>query len=402
MQDKEQLLNEIFSDDPFGLLNVSPKKSYAKSSDERLAASFEAVNDFVAEFNREPQPNPSNITEFQLYATLKGIRENEGKRAALKDIDKHGLIQEPQEEEFNSIDDILSSDGLNLLGGDIEDSLFTFNHTPKELERAKADYISKRKKCLDFDKFKHLFNQVQDDLAAGKRKIVKFKETSLQEGGFYIYNGVMMYLESVDFTKDRIDYPSGQRAQKNGRTRCVFENGTESNMLYRSAIRALYDNGQMVTHNIDDVKDELLNGFNQVTEQDQKSGHIYILSSLSKKPEIAQMENLYKIGFTSQTVESRISNAKNEPTYLMDEVNLISAWTCFNMNAKKFESLVHQFFGAVRLNIDVYDNQGNRHSPREWFVAPLEVIEEAVSLITTGKIVGYRYDVEAQSITPRD
>lgn len=398
MQNKEQLLNEIFSDDPFGLLNVSPKKSYVKSSDERLAASFEAVNDFVAEFKREPQPNPGDITEYQLYATLNGIRENEGKRTALKDIDKHGLIQEPLGEEFKNIEDILNSDGLNLLGGDVENSLFTFNHTPKELERAKADYISKRKKCKDFDSFKHLFAKVQDDLAAGKRKIVKFKETSLQEGGFYIYNGIMMYLESVDFTKDHIEYPSGQRAQKNGRTRCVFENGTESNMLYRSAIRALYDNGQMVTHNVDDVKDELINGFNQLTEQDQQSGHIYILSSLSKKPEIAQMENLYKIGFTSQTVESRISNAKNEPTYLMDEVKLISAWTCFNMNAKKFESLVHQFFGAVRLNVDVYDHQGNRHSPREWFVAPLKVIEEAVSLITSGKIVDYRYDVEARTI----
>ena len=398
MQNKEQLLNEIFSDDPFGLLNVSAKKSYVKSSDERLAASFEAVNDFVAEFNREPQPNPSNITEFQLYATLKGIRENEGKRASLKDIDKHGLIQEPQEEEFNSIDDILSNDGLNLLGGDIEDSLFTFNHTPKELERAKADYISKRKKCKDFDKFKHLFKQVQDDLEAGKRKIVKFKETSLQEGGFYIYNGVMMYLESVDFTKDRIDYPSGQRAQKNGRTRCVFENGTESNMLYRSAIRALYDNGQMVTHNVDDVKNELLNEFNVVTEKDKESGNIYILSSQSTNPDIANIEHLYKIGFTSQTVKARISNAKNEPTFLMAEVKHLSSWKCYNMNAKKFESLVHQFFGAVRLNIDAYDHQGNRHSPREWFVAPLNVIEEAVSLITSGKIVDYRYDAEAQTI----
>lgn len=398
MQDKEQLLNEIFSDDPFGLLNVSPKKSYVKSSDERLAASFEAVNDFVAEFKREPQPNPANITEYQLYATLKGIRENEGKRVALQEIDKNGLIQEPKEEEFKNIDDILSSDGLNLLGGDVENSLFTFNHTPKELERAKADYVSKRRKCKDFDSFKHLFAKVQNDLEAGKRKIVKFKESSLQKGGFYIYNGVMMYLESVDFTKDHIEYPSGQRAQKNGRTRCVFENGTESNMLYRSAIRALYDNGQMVTHNVDEVKNELLNGFNVVTEEDKESGNIYILSSLSTNPNIANIEHLYKIGFTSQTVKARISNAKNEPTYLMAEVKHLSSWKCYNMNAKKFESLVHQFFGAVRLNIDVYDHQGNRHSPREWFVAPLKVIEEAVSLITSGKIVDFRYDAEAQTI----
>jgi len=41
MKDKESILKEIFENDPLGLLNVKPKKSAARTSDERLAASFD-------------------------------------------------------------------------------------------------------------------------------------------------------------------------------------------------------------------------------------------------------------------------------------------------------------------------------------------------------------------------
>ena len=39
MKDKDQILKQIFENDPFGLLNVKPKKSAARTSDERLIAS---------------------------------------------------------------------------------------------------------------------------------------------------------------------------------------------------------------------------------------------------------------------------------------------------------------------------------------------------------------------------
>jgi hypothetical protein len=44
------------------------------------------------------------------------------------------------------------------------------------------------------------------------------------------------------------------------------------------------------------------------------------------------------------------------------------------------------------LSIDVFDKNGNRHSPREWFIAPLHVIEEAIQYIIAGSIINYRYD----------
>ena len=109
-----------------------------------------------------------------------------------------------------------------------------------------------------------------------------------------------------------------------------------------------------------------------------------MLKSRSEKEEIYSLKNLYKIGYSSTSVQDRIKNAANEPTYLMAPVTVESTWLCYNMNAQKFEALVHQFFGHTCLEVDVFDKKGIRHTPREWFIVPLE---QVVSLITSGEIV---------------
>ena len=400
MKDKEIILKEIFENDPFGLLNVKPKKAAARTSDERLATSFDEINDFIDNNEREPKPDPANISEYKLYSTLKGLRENEEKIAALEPQDKYGLLR-IEKMEINSLDDILGDDSLDILGGDGE-GLFEFKHTPKELERAKADFIGKRYKCKEFDKYELLFKEVQDDLALGKRKLVRFKESSLKEGNFYVYNGIIMFLNKVDFTTKYKTFPSGNRAQKNGRTQCIFENGTESNMLYRSAIRALYDNGKIITQNIDKINQDFQTGFSDISENDKESGHIYIATSQSEKEEISRINNLFKIGYSSTSVQERIKNAVNEPTYLMAPVKVESSWICYNMNPLKFESLVHKFFGHVCLEIDVFDKKGKRHNPREWFIVPLEIIEQAILLIISGDIVNFTYDSLNEVIVERE
>jgi hypothetical protein len=68
------------------------------------------------------------------------------------------------------------------------------------------------------------------------------------------------------------------------------------------------------------------------------------------------------------------------------------------MNTQKFEQLLHNFFGKVCLNIDIFDQKGNRITPREWFIAPLKVIEQAIELIISGEIIQYRYDYQTESI----
>lgn len=49
-------------------------------------------------------------------------------------------------------------------------------------------------------------------------------------------------------------------------------------------------------------------------------------------------------------------------------------------------------FGAPRLDIEIIDRFGNPVVPREWFLMPLFVINEAFERIKDGSIVRYTYD----------
>ena len=147
--DKNKVLDDIFNNDEFGILNIKPIASGAKNEDERLSASFNEVNDFFEKYNKEPQPNPTNISEFQLYSRLKKIRENPEKIMSLQNEDIHGLLNF-EKKEINSIDDIFNDDSFDLLDDDTD--LFDFKHTPKDYERAATDFVARRKPLKNFIK----------------------------------------------------------------------------------------------------------------------------------------------------------------------------------------------------------------------------------------------------------
>ena len=389
--DKNKVLDDIFNNDEFDILNVKPKIANARNADERLSASFNEVNDYIEKYNKEPQPNPTNISEFQLYSRLKKIRENPEKRLSLQDQDVHGLLN-VEKKEINSIDDIFNDDSFDLLNDDTD--LFDFNHTPKDYERAETDFVARRKPCKDFNKYEPLFKEIQKDLAEGKRKLVDFKMDNLREGTYYVHNGVLFLLEQINI--DRKDHykEDGIRVREDGRTRCVFENGTESNMLKRSAEKILYANGQVVSENSTKVNESFIENFSDITEEDAEAGYIYVLRSKSKDEKIKAIDNLFKIGYSKDTVEERIKNAEKDPTYLMAPVKIVTSWKCYNMNPQKLEQLLHNFFGKSCLNIDIFDEKKRRYTPREWFIAPLVVIEQAIELIISGEVINYKYDPE--------
>jgi hypothetical protein len=394
--DKESILNEIFRDDPLGLLAIKPTRSAVRTSDERLASSFDAINNFFEKNKREPEPDPTNISEYQLYATLRGLRENNEKMLALEPQDEYSLLKTVKKE-INSIDDIFNDDTLDIFNDDSE-GLFDFKHTPKNFNRSKIESMGKRVTCKEFDKYEHLFVDIQNDLGLGKRKLVDFKEANLRVGHYYVYNGVLFLLESIDYTRKDHYKEDGTRVREDGRTRCIFENGTESNILKRSVEKNLYANGKVVTENMDSISEEFIEKFSDITEEDKEAGYIYVLKSESKKEEIASIKNLYKIGYSTTPVEKRIKNAENEVTYLMASVKIESSWKCYNMNAQKFEKLIHKFFGSSCLEVDVFDKKDIRHTPREWFIVPLEAIEQVIALIITEKIMDYEYDAVNQIV----
>lgn len=397
--DKDKKLQELLDNDPLGLLNIKPSNSPSRNEDERLVASFQEINEFFEQYKREPKPG-NGIQEHQLHSRLKSIRANPAKSEILKAHDIHGILSsEPQEPV--SIDDIIENDPLGLLDDDTAGLFELKNIKATEKSRAETDFVARRKPCKDFYKYEQQFKDVQKDLKDGKRKLIGFKLGNLRQEAYYVHNGILFFVEKIEITKKDHYKPDGTRVREDGRTRCIFENGTESNMLKRSIEKLLYANGQVVTENADQTNEDFTEKFSNITAEDEEAGFIYILKSKSDKKELKEIHNLYKIGFSKTTVEDRVKNASQEPTYLMADVRIVMAYKCYNMNPQKLEQLLHNFFGTSCLNFDVFDKDGNRHTPREWFIAPLTIIEQAIHYIISGDIIYYRYDSTNEEIVER-
>lgn len=392
-------LEDIFNDDAFGLLDFKENKTIVKSDDDRLIDSFLEINDFFEKTGREP--SDTSMSEYGLYARLKNLRAEEKYKKIVKGFDKFNLLGEVQIEDI-SIDDILNDDTLGLLDTESDISIFNFNHTPKAEDRAPTDFMAQRKPMSEkeFEKYETMFRQVHKELKEGKRKLqtVSKVEQKISENRFYLMDGLLLFLETVDFGRDDDNLKETTISRKDGRTKIIFENGIISNMFYRSLTKQLYKNGKLITDTNEYSEDELFKNAGLVSEEDVKSGWIYILKSKSKNPEIAALKNLYKIGFSTSSVQKRIMNAKKEATYLFAEVEMIASYKCYNLNTQNFESLIHRFFGKSCLNIDVFDEYKQRSNPREWFVIPLSVINEVIELIISGGILNYRYDMEKQEL----
>lgn len=170
----------------------------------------------------------------------------------------------------------------------------------------------------------------------------------------------------------------------------IYSNGTESDLLLRSLQRALYkdDAGRRITEpSAGPLFDD------QTGDGDQASGTIYVLRSKSDHPLVAEnREILHKIGVTGGSVERRIANAKMDPTFLMADVEVVATYELYNVNRAKLETLIHKVFGTARLDVEIKDRFGQPIVPKEWFLAPLFAVDEAVSRIRDGTITGYVYD----------
>lgn len=396
-------IDDIFNDDEFGLLNSKSKTSNAKSSDDRLIDSFDEVNTFVDKYNREP--GSSSMSEYGLMARLKTFREDEAKKKALKPFDRHNLLGHLDIDEL-TIDDILNDDDLGLLDTDKELTIFKYKNIPNPVERAESDFVAQRKpmKEADFAPYEAMFQKIHNELKDGKRKLKPFRssEKNLRIGNFYVVDGVMLYLESADLEHVQTEQKSGDRIRLDGRTETIFENGTYSNLLFRSLGKRLLDGGEFITNPDKDTEKELFVNANLLDEEDEQTGWIYILKSKSTSPEISIIPDLYKIGFSTVPVEDRVKNAKNEATYLYSDVKVIATYDCYNRNANKLEQLLHRFFSSACLSIDIYDAKGQRFTPREWFIVPFDIIEEAIELILTENIIHYKYDVSTRKIVLKE
>jgi hypothetical protein len=128
-------------------------------------------------------------------------------------------------------------------------------------------------------------------------------------------------------------------------------------------------------------------------EDDVASGTIYVLRSKSDHPIVAANRGvLHKIGVTGGDVARRIANAKLDPTFLMADVEIVATYTLYNINRARLESLIHRIFDPARLDVEIMDRFGNPVVPREWFLVPRFVVDDAVEKIKDKSITNYTYD----------
>jgi T5orf172 domain. len=333
--DRETLL-KLIQEDEEGLLTVKPRISAQASADERLVEGFAEINSFVREQKREPEANKKDIKEMQLYSRLLALRADPEKALTLRAFDEFNLLAEVVKP-VETLADVFADDDLGLLDDEAE-KIFDLKHVPSKSVSSVTDYVAKRRVCADFDKFEHLFQQCQRELSSGIRTLMPFSRgTQIKKGDFYVLKGVVVYVADERQREGPYD---PQQDKMNDRLRCIFENGTESDMLRRSLSARMYEEEG---RRISEPHDKMMRSVKDLTEEDKQTGFVYVLRSLSEKREITSLKHLYKIGFCRGPVEDRVKNAIKEATYLMAPVSIVTAYQCYNFNPHKLESLLHIF-----------------------------------------------------------
>lgn len=371
-------LDSIFEDDAFDDLTKQVEKKKVVKQDPEVAK-FQEIIDFVNENGREPEKTPEWSSERALWARLSGFRVKPERSEKVKKYDTLGLLEKEFEPDGEFLaDSVEIDDELNLddiLGSDdmIDDFSDLLDVSRYRRTVNAADKIGRRKHASHFEKYKSLFDQVHADIASGRRKIIPFEQYDIHENRFYIQNGVMMYIVSI--SKDTFIADNGKT---NARMHVVYENGTENkNLLLQSLASSLYSterHGRMVTEPVDE--ETLAESFGE----EFTTGYIYVLKSLSTNPDISKWNNLYKIGFTRNDVESRIANAENDVTYLNAPVKVMLSAEVQNVNAQLLERTLHHVFQDKQ----VVFQDGNFKKATEWYMVPLNDIESKINEVIAG------------------
>ncbi len=388
MNNNRSILEQIIKDDPDNLLKIDFSDDV--NQDSTLVESFNEINNFYEKYNKEPSANKTDFYEFQLYASLKNIREDNKKIKILSKYDKNFLLNS-NGKKIETLKDIFNDDPEGLLNED-KNSLFNLRGPIKEIARAKTDFVARRKPCKNFDVYKSKFKDVQNDLKEGHRHLIPFRENLLKENRYYVHNGILFFLEKVNTEKGQQNFDSGNRKRLDGRTRCIFENGTESEMKFRSLVKILNQNGKAITEHTDIINKEFLKNFDEkLNAENIETGIIYILKSRCKDSHISSIENLYKIGYT-KNLDKRLKNCEKDPTFLMAPVEVMASYKVYDVPAIKIESLIQKFFQTCKLKLEITSNKRTQYEPEEWYIVPFDVIEQAMILINKGKLNKYRYD----------
>lgn len=379
---------------------------------ERIIAGFEDIQRFHREHGRPPQHGEDRDIFERLYAVrLDRILANAECLELLRPMDDTGLLTgcaaEPSDEyEHHSDEALLEALGVGpAAGDDIAAMKHVRTAAERNSERSSPEEVAQRKPCEDFDDFQSEFEAVQADIESGRQTTELFKFSSrsqIAKGDWFILDGHKALVAEVG------KWFTPEHGERDRRLRVIFDNGTESDLLWRSLRRALNkdENSRRIIPPqpaSDDGDSEFGPLFSdEAAADDTASGTIYVARSLSEDSFIQEnRELLHKIGVTGGDPHTRIAGAKKDPTYLLADAELVATYTLANINRKALEATLHKFFAKARLDVALADRFGDKVRPREWFLVPLAVIAEVVDRIKDASIADYFYDPETATLRKR-
>ena len=395
MNDKSD--QELLAD--LGITAEKKAKTSRTLKEARIVAGFEDIQRFVEEQGRHPGHGPELDIFERLYAVrLDRLRAQSACVDLLTDLDYQKLLDSKKKIDVDALDDEELLSNLGLESSKEKSSITELKHVRSASEkRTAAEEIANRKRCEDFDQFESLFEAIRSDLASGVRVTRPYSRDGedtqtrlIEQGQFYVLNGVTAYVADIE------ELEKTKHGYQDGRLRVIFDNGTESNLLFQSFHRALREDqaGRFVS----EIEAGPLFTEPQAVEGTE-SGTIYVLRSLSDQADIADKHEIFhKIGVTGGDVQKRIANAVNDPTFLLAEVEIVAEFKLFDINRTKVENLLHRFFSPARLELTISDRFGKPVQPREWFLVPLPAIKEAIDCLIDKNLHQYRYDTNSASL----
>lgn len=384
-EEDDALLGEL------GVEVEAPHHGSRTPREERIIAGFEEIQRFFDEHGRAPQHGEERGIFERLYAVrLDRLREQADCRAILEPFDHQGLLKGQEHEKAVEPDELDDDQLLAELGvgAAAPDDITNLKHVRSVADKRTAEVVANRTVCPDFSIFKPLFAEVRTDVDTGTRETRRFGENAeIKKGEFFILGGQFAYVADVgeEFV--------AEYGRPDRRLRVIYDNETESDLLLRSFQRALYkdEGGRRIT----DPNLGPLFG-DQWEPDDIASGTIYVLRSHSTHPFVAEhRELIHKIGVTGGKVETRIANAAHEATYLLADVEIVATYKLADINRTKLEGLFHRIFAPAQIELTIPDRFGRSVRPKEWFLVPLHVIDQAVQCIRDGSIAHMVYDPKA-------
>lgn len=411
-------LEDVFDEeDEFGLLDVKPRTTATTTPETRNAEIVAEVNDYYERHGRLPDDNSLDLEEMKLGTIWTSIRKSPTE--AMMTVDRNRLLgyghpvaadpdndapleetaevardwrDDPSEDEIpESLEDIFDEDDE-----DLPEEAVILRHVTPAAEREQPAHRADMFPCRDFEAFEQGFLDMQKRLETGARAVSPIEdrqELRVNEGDYLIHRGLLVYVAEKNELSRRGGKPDH-------RLRLVFSNGMENDPLMSSLRKALTtDKTARYVHRIG------LGPLDPDWQADalELTGTIYVARSRSDRPEIKEIRHiLHKIGVTSQDVKRRVADARNDPTFLLADVEIVATYELKNLSRMKIEDLLHRFFDPARpTGLTITDRFGKKVHPREWFYVLPEHVREAVRLIENGTLHLYRYDPQSQKIVKK-